>query len=695
MAKDTNLEEKKFSRAYSDWKKYEAYKNYHNLEYKTRLNVMFYQGEQRPKQNEKTKVIPQVVINIIRLVIDNKASNILGTPIKLNYIADQNTSATDKFTKFSEYQLKEMDIEEINRKIVKDAKIKGTGIWYFYWDERAIGSRGLYKGALRCSTIDMLDFAVADPSETDLQRQEYVMFRAREDVENVREQCTDKKIKKLIESDYQSKEETYEDIDYDDNKVTVYNKFYRINGNVYTSKSTRDYVIYEDRCLNPNVSRKQYKKVFEKLEEEDEENVRTEKEPKVVDKVNDVKTNVDTSIDKTHAKDLDTESENEYDSNQYSFYLYPFEAYTPQPKEKSFYGLSEVEPIITTQKTINFIYGMCALQIQNMAFGKWIAKKGTVSKEISNIPGAIIEDNTRPGMAWAIQQVPGQAIPNGVYELPNNLIELTRVTTNSSEVINGDMSASNLSAAAIQALQGQAQKPIMEEQKYLWRCMERVGKILEQFYKLFYENAKYSYHLKPQEVTMTPEYQEDLFNNAYREASTSKTDIFNGQDYIDIPFNVVVEAGQGSQYSELASMDMLNSLFLNGTINNMDSQKLEMFVEMYPDKAMPFKSDLMRMIKQQQASEIGQLKQENETLKQTLAQYQQQYQQMTKVLQVYSQYAKNYEAKSKDRLTQLTQENDNMKKFMQSYNKSSSQSQGGVVHTPEGEENPNIPKSKI
>ena len=647
-----------YSKAYENWIKYDNYKSFYQMVYKTLLNVAFYQGDQRPRVTEKTKAIPQVIINVVQLVVDNKVSNILGTPIKLNYIADQNTEATDAFTKFSEYQLKEMDIEEVNRKIVKDAKVKGTGIWYFYWDERALGSRGQYKGALRCSSIDLLDFAVADPNEQDLQRQEYVLFRARENVDNVRSQCTNKKIKKLIQSDFQSNDTSYNNLNYDDQKVTVYNKFYRIDGNVYTSKSTRDYVIYEDRCLNPNVSRSMYKKLFDDLEDTDT--------PKVTNG-EDEKLNVDTGIDKVQAKELDTESVSEYGSNQYKFYLYPFEVYTPKPKEKSFYGLSEVEPMIPTQKTINFVLGMSAVQIQNMAFGKWIAKKGTISKEISNIPGSIIEDNSRPGMPFSITQIPGQPLAGGIMEYVNLMIDLVRSTTNSSEIINGDMVANNLSAAAIQAMQGQAQKPIMEEQKTLWRCMQRIGKILEQFYKLFYENAEYSYQMNPQEVEMTPAYKEDIMNHAFREASTTKAALFNGLDYINIPFNVVVEAGQGSQYSELASMDMLNSLFLNGTINKMDSQQLELFLQLYPDKALPFKNDLMRLIKSQQESELGQAKQAIQQLQNTIKQYQAQMQQLGNQLKYYSNYTSQFEKSSKERISQLTSENDSMKKFMQNY----------------------------
>ena len=66
-------------------------------------------------------------------------------------------------------------------------------------------------------------------------------------------------------------------------------------------------------------------------------------------------------------------------------------------------------------------------------------------------------------------------------------------------------------------------------------------------------------------------------------------DIFNGEEFMDMNVEVVVEVGAGTQYSEIQSMSMLNSLLAAGLIDPMTYYKL------YPENAMPFKADLIAM----------------------------------------------------------------------------------------------------
>lgn len=86
--------------------------------------------------------------------------------------------------------------------------------------------------------------------------------------------------------------------------------------------------------------------------------------------------------------------------------------------------------------------------------------------------------------------------------------------------------------------------------------------------------------------------------------------MFNGNDYINAAFDIAIEAGQGTRFSEIMAADTLNTLFLNGGIQNMSPDVLEQYMTLMPDSFMPFKADLRVIIKKQQMSENSQLKQQ-------------------------------------------------------------------------------------
>ena len=91
-------------------------------------------------------------------------------------------------------------------------------------------------------------------------------------------------------------------------------------------------------------------------------------------------------------------------------------------------------------------------------------------------------------------------------------------------------------------------------------------------------------------------------------------DKFNGSEYMDKEFNIVVEAGPGTQYSELQQMSSLNSLLQMNMID------VKTYIQCFPDTAMPNKHDLIRYIEIAEQNELKIVKQQ---LSEALAQNQQ------------------------------------------------------------------------
>ena len=594
------------------WSEYELGQDYQRQMGFTKnfpLYRKFFEGDQWARPTEKTKHLPRPVFNICSLIVDNKVSNILGSPVKLNFMGEHQED-TSKMTRFAEWQQKEMGQEALDEEACENGAVEGTYIYHYYWDETASGRKGDYEGALRGQIIDPLNVYVANPREIDCQKQKYILIVSRETVKAVKEMCDDDIEKELIVPDEedQSYNTTEKDEYEQDNKLcTVILKYFRKDGEVYFIKSTKQTIIHKARALNPLINEKE----LEKLEEKADSEV-------------------------TETPDA------EYDSfDQPKADLYPIEIGVWKRRKNCIFGRGEVEEIIPNQKAINFEMAMELLNHQELGWGKILVKQNALNGQtIDNTPGQVIVDHT-PGNQWGISRLEGSQLTAAATTLIPTIMDVTRTCNNASEVLTGEVLSKDLSGVAISQLQAQAQKPIAKLQRSFWRSKERIGKILEMFYKFFYEDTDFTYDLAPDEMESIKE--NNIKKGDYTDIQKTQFDVFNGEDYLHEKFSVVVEAGAGTRYSEIMAMDTLNTLFINGTIDQMSNERLEQFISLYPDSAMPFKSELRAIIRSQKNSELGILKQATEEQKVQIQQLSAYSQSQEEVIKKLEEQIKNYE----------------------------------------------------
>jgi len=557
------------------WRYYENGKSYQaqlGLTHTIPESVRFLEGRQWAPPTKKTMNMPRPVFNIIEMIVDNKVSNVLETPVKLNFISDNDKQATNIFTKFADYQQKEMGQRLLDDSACEDGAVKGTYIYHYYWDASAVGRRGNIEGGLRGEIIDPLNIIFANPSQRDEQKQEWIMIVSREEVDAVREMADDGIDKELIvpddtESDYNEQEQE------ESNLCTVLTRYFKKDGEVYFEKSVKSTSLYKKaRPLNYLLS----------LQES-------------------------TNNDSAHTDGPNDEpSETTPDELLPKAYLFPIVVGSWKKREKSIYGRGEVEGIIPNQKAVNFEIAMQLLNHQELGWGKILAKQDALrGQDITNTPGEIIIDHS-VSQGWGITRLEGQSFSAGAATLAPQIVDLTRAATNSSEVITGDTVSKDLSGVAIAQLQAQSRKPNVRLQRNFWISKEKIGKILEMFYKIFYEDADFVYELDPDERQIITEGMKA--QGIMEDAPSFAGERFNGADYRETTFNISVEAGAGSQFSEIMAMETLNALFLNGSISKLTVEQLEQYVTLYPDTAMPFKKELKAIISAQKRSELGQYK---------------------------------------------------------------------------------------
>ncbi len=513
--------------------------------------VDFYEGKQWPAPTKRTKSLPRPVINIIKMICRNKKSAILSAPVRLVYkTADRKDDAVDveRFNRFAEYIQKELGQEGLDKKAIHDAVRKGSYFYHYYWDADARGKDGIREGALRGEIIEPLSIFFADPTECDEQKQEWIIIATREHVKSVREKADKGIDPSLIAAD--ANEDKYHTKEQEGDKLcTVLTRYFRKDGEVWFEKATKALTVNAPRPLSPDIEAA--KRALR--------------------------------LDENSAVDMDAPNNGLPDGDvgedtapkAAKAMLYPIVAGSYEPREKCIYGLGEVEGLIPNQKLINFTLGMMALAVQEQAWGKYIVMPGALGGQvITNEPGQVLEDKT--GTGNGIKRLTEQSIHSIPLELIDTVSNLTRVVTGSSEVMTGETLGASMSGAAIAQLQAQAQQPNEELRDDFFINKAKIGKVLAQFFKLYYSEKAFVY--------------EDTLNEESGEKGIV-SDVFNSSEFANVDFEVTVEAIVGTRSSTAGDISILESLLSGGHIS------LKTFINAYPEDAISNRSEILKGIK--------------------------------------------------------------------------------------------------
>lgn len=548
-------------RAAETWEQYEQGKRFQAsiaLDATIRENIDFYEGRQwGRKVTDRTKMLPRPVTNFVRMIVNNKMSAMNNKPCRITYEADSQENDSIEFTQFSDYQFKEMGAESVYREAIYNGAIKGTYLFHVYWDAQAKGKKGKVTGALRMESLDPRNVIFCDPSQKDEQKQKYIIISTREEVEAIRSTLPKGIDKKLIVADDEDVKKSNNKTEQDGTEMcTVLVKYFKIDGEVYCEKSVRGTVIRDAFPLRP-----EYEKVHEQIF------------GKKVDEAN----------GDTPDSTFDTEEEPLFST--YTPTMYPLAVGQYIPREDCIYGISEVEGLIPNQRCFNFSQALQLLQAQNESWSKWIVKPNALgNQKITNEPGQIIVDNSTAGDG--IKRVAGGAFNSAVFTLTDNLLSYTRTVVGATEVMNGESISANMSGAAIAQLQSQAQLPNEENRKAFWRVLEKVGRIAEQFYRMYYyDDTEYKVRKSNESGAMTME-------NA----------VFSAKKYNNTEFTVVAKVTSGTTSSPAGDITVIDQLKAEGLITT------RQWLEAYPEDALSDKNHLLELIKQAEYAENMQLK---------------------------------------------------------------------------------------
>ena len=618
----------------------------------------FYYGKQFDDDNEDNMI--RVPMNFCAMCATIKASKIVGTERYITFTADNVDYDCHGLQRFDEYNVHKLNEKTKEYQACIDGYVDGTAIAGYRWDKDDTTYKGIYKGGLVSENNDILKFAVANKSINNIQNQKWVMYWKDEDVDAVRDMVErkDKKLKKWVRN--QVVPDNYTGIDKEDvnhGLVTLFTRYFRIEGEVCFMCSTREVDLFEyPHFMNPRVN-KSIKEKLIKIVDDYKKDATDDEEPNF-DKVKDLKIDYEDMLSQIAEAEIITDEA--YKKDKEKFYLYPFARFVPDEMKDSFYGHGDIADMIGVQKGYNFAISMVLKCLENNAYNKIIVKEGALEgQEITNEPGQVIVDHTRMQNGYGIKFAESQPMPNGVIEFARQLFEQTRLIYGFNDVMNGDVSNQDISGYAVQQMIKQANSAIEQQQQLFWQFCKEKAEIRLMFYKFYVDKAKYTYELADYEVEDRENKRKMLLNRQKQlQAQGKKLEIDNGEEPLDLTkptrkvqvrefageeiygtsFDINIDVMQGLADSKLAEAQMWDTLIMNGNIQNIEPEMLELYLEANPTVSQRSKATLKAIVEKQKKSENYQLKQK---LQEAL-QYLQKVLQYSKELEAQSGYKTNF-----------------------------------------------------
>lgn len=527
--------------------------------------IDFYEGKQwSPVIPKGTESMPRCQVNIIKPICRNKKANILSVPYRLNYssLSDREKSLT--FTRFSEYQQKAMGMADLDSAAIDNGIKTGTYIYHFYWDKDAYNViEGKKGGAVACELLDPLNVFFANPNETEEQRQKWILIKSRVDADSLKN-LADKDVDiDKIEHD-EDDENIYETEEQDgSNLVTLLTRYFRVDGEVYCERATKCTIVNKPFKITPDLET-----ASEKIREKEDapEIPMTDSKPKKRIKAS----------------------------------LYPIVVGQYEERKNSIYGLSEVEGIIPNQQAVNQIVSMQSYNVIMNSWSKWkVTPKALNGQKITNDAGQVLIDYDPSGQG--IAKIKDEGFSTAPTTIAESIISLTRNACGSNEVTNGEVLGANMSGSAIAQLQAQASLPTEELRQRFWRVKVKCGKVLAQFFLLFYDEEEFSY-IEPND----PNQQEQI-------------GVFDSKDFEGMTpesFDIQVEATGGTRATSASDIQFLETMFNKGAISALT------FAQLYPEDSIANKTEVTRAIQLEQNNQITQLQQELQQANEQLQQVQ-------------------------------------------------------------------------
>ena len=607
------------------WEFYEKGRAYNNSLTPNQYDLVntnweFYSGNQwiHLPQTPATSRLPKPVFNIIKrsaslLVAEVTSSATTINLDSLSYTDAQNendptSNACEMANAEVQNLLEKFKFDFRLREAMIDGAVSGDYCAHFFWDADARpygGAFGEYKGEIEMELVDGINVMFGNPNDYHVQKQPYVLLVGRDTVEhlNWEKERWGKRDKKS-----QPKEER--DVTITPDNDTQWQAAQGGDREILQGDEKNDKALYvllytkvqkEEKVIDKRTGEPVQVPVLDKDGEfiplKDDEgrpilNVdgspayETKDATQIVTTVRATKATRNTVI----YEDIDT-----------GLSLYPIAWGNWERQKNQYHGRALVTGIVPNQISINRAIAMALKHQELMAFPKIIYNQDLVGTWSNEVGQAIGVRNLAPGQAIGdvAQVIQPADMSNQITALIDDIMAYTRECLGITDVQMGKVNPENTSA--IMVLSSNTEVPYENPRANMYEFVEDIAAVLLDMMGTYYGNRP---------VIREREFKEPIpgeDNVPTLDAMTGQMRIntvkrrvaqpFDFRQLKNLWFNIRVNVGATTTFSEIAMTQTLDNLRRDGTLGLID------YLERIPDKLIPKKQELIDKLNAQVAAQ--------------------------------------------------------------------------------------------
>ena len=550
------------------WERYERGRSYNNRlvpnQYNlVNTNVEFFAGNQwlHLAQTPAMQKLPKPTFNIIKRVVSLFVASLTSSAATVSFDALSDYPLPGEEGGGDAAAIATAEVQNLLEKFKMDYRIRealfdgaqtGDYCAHFYWDPEAVpygGALSPQRGEIRMELVDGINVMFGNPNTPDVERQPYILIVGRETVGHLREELEGHRLGGEVTADGAHSLQTGVggmtelEEDSEDGKalyIYMYEKRTGADGKktVHVTKATRSCVIYED---------------------------------------------VDTGLSR-----------------------YPIAWGNWEKQKNQYHGRALVTGIIPNQIFINSMFAMVMRHLQLMGFPKTVYNADLISQWTNEVGQAVGVRGLQPGQG--ISQVAYNLQPADmsaqIIQAIDKAVAYTKDCLGATDAQLGNVRPDNTSALMV--LQTSADVPLENPRAGLYEWLEDIGGILLDMMGTYYGRRPMVRDIEVEEPVLDPATGAPMLDTAAGTLLTRKVKRrvmkeYDFSSFKNLWFNVRVNAGATTYYSEIAMVQTLDNLRREGTLEVVD------YLERIPDKLVPRKAELVKQLREKAAGNAAPL----------------------------------------------------------------------------------------
>lgn len=261
--------------------------------------------------------------------------------------------------------------------------------------------------------------------------------------------------------------------------------------------------------------------------------------------------------------------------------LYPLVWMNWNKVQDNYHGQGMITSLIPNQKFINKLFAMAGISTMYMAFPKYIYDKNRIKNWDGSVASAVGVNGPVDGVVTTVQGAP---MSPQVPQIMQMCMSMTKSLLGATDVALGDSRPDNTSA--IIALQRAANTPMEITKQNYYQCVEDMGRI-------WMDMMSVNYGVRAVEMAMDTDGDENPPLGMQLPKMTFVQD-FDFETLKNVQMDIKQDVGASSYYSEMASMQTLDNLFINNKISTVQ------YLERLPSGHISKKEELIEELKAQE-----------------------------------------------------------------------------------------------